>query len=72
MLSFTLALCHDIIPILWLTWVLTSDGRLPYVYGLSVPLFTVAGIDNPPNSFDLPDNKDPSIFALSRNVRTIN
>lgn len=48
MLSFTLALCHDIIPILWLTWVLTSDGRLPYVYGLSVPLFTVAGIDNPP------------------------
>lgn len=28
----------------------------PNVYGLSVPLFTVAGIDNPPNSFDLPDN----------------
>lgn len=74
MLLFTLPFNHDIILILWLTWVLTSDGRLPYVSGLSVPLFTVARIDNPPTRLIFSIIRTPlslhcpGMFAPSTNI----
>lgn len=73
-LLFTLPFNHDIILILWITWVLTSDGRLPYVSGLSVPLFTVARIDNPPTRLIFSIIRTPlslhcpGMFAPSTNI----